>query len=132
MLRHSCDCQGSQTKCLVFLSHGFSEHLGLYHEIANILGVTILDLDYDLADTVLVSGDKKMLVFGHDHIGHGESDGDRAYIENVDHYVDDVIHHCMIVQVRSSLHIVLSITTHHDRISILTSLCISWVTAWEE
>ena len=40
-----------------------------------------------------------MVVFGHDHIGHGESDGSRAYIENVDHYVDDVITHCMKMQV---------------------------------
>lgn len=39
-----------------------------------------------------------MVVFGHDHIGHGESDGSRAYIENVDHYVDDVITHCMKMQ----------------------------------
>ena len=40
-----------------------------------------------------------MVVFGHDHMGHGESDGSRAYIEDVDHYVDDVITHCMKMQV---------------------------------
>ena len=40
-----------------------------------------------------------MMVFGHDHLGHGESDGKRAYIENVDFYVDDVIQHCMTMQV---------------------------------
>jgi len=64
-------------RCLVLLSHGFSEHLGIYKEIAQILAA------------------KDYLVFGHDHIGHGESDGKRAYIENVDHYVDDIIHHSM-------------------------------------
>jgi len=37
-------------------------------------------------------------VFGHDHIGHGCSEGKRAYIENVDDFVDDVIHHCMVVK----------------------------------
>ena len=25
--------KGQQRRCLVFLSHGFSEHLGLYHEV---------------------------------------------------------------------------------------------------
>lgn len=72
--------KGHQEKCLVFLSHGFSEHLGLYNEIGTLLGK------------------RGMVVFGHDHIGHGESDGSRAYIENVDHYVDDVITHCMKMQ----------------------------------
>ena len=47
----------------------------------------------------LLTGKRGMVVFGHDHIGHGESDGSRAYIENVDHYVDDVITHCMKMQV---------------------------------
>ena len=46
---------------------------------------------------------KDYLVFGHDHIGHGESDGKRAYIENVDHYVDDIIHHSMELKVSSLL-----------------------------
>ena len=49
-----------------------------------------------------------MVVFGHDHIGHGESDGSRAYIENVDHYVDDVITHCMKMQVIYKTLVVLS------------------------
>ena len=47
----------------------------------------------------LMTAKRGMVVFGHDHIGHGESDGSRAYIENVDHYVDDVITHCMRMQV---------------------------------
>ena len=48
-----------------------------------------------------VAAGKNYLVFGHDHIGHGESDGKRAYIENVDHYVDDLIEHSMLVKVRT-------------------------------
>jgi len=67
-------------KCLVFMSHGFSEHLGLYHEVAHKLN------EYGY------------LVFGHDHVGHGKSDGKRVYIENVDDYCDDVILHCLDVQ----------------------------------
>lgn len=68
------------TKCLVLISHGFSEHLGIYKEIADILA------------------GKGYLVFGHDHIGHGESEGKRAYIEDVDDYVDDLIQHSMILK----------------------------------
>ena len=37
-----------------------------------------------------------ILAFGHDHAGHGRSDGFRAYIETVDEYVDDLIDHCMV------------------------------------
>ena len=47
----------------------------------------------------IMTGERGMVVFGHDHMGHGESDGSRAYIEDVDHYVDDVITHCMKMQV---------------------------------
>ena len=38
-------------------------------------------------------------MFGHDHVGHGASQGKRAYIEDVDHYVDDVIEHCSLQKV---------------------------------
>ena len=44
-----------------------------------------------------------MVVFGHDHLGHGESEGKRAYIENVDHYVDDLVQHCMDMQVLNTI-----------------------------
>jgi len=67
-------------RCLVFLSHGFSEHLGLYQEVA----ASLNSYGY--------------LVFGHDHVGHGKSDGKRVYIENVDDYCDDVILHCIHVK----------------------------------
>jgi len=71
---------GVQARCLVYLSHGFSEHLGLYKEVGEFIG------------------ERGFLAFGHDHVGHGSSQGKRVYIENVDHYVDDVIHHCMEMQ----------------------------------
>ena len=37
-----------------------------------------------------------ILAFGHDHIGHGQSDGIPAYIEDVDDYVDDLVEHCKV------------------------------------
>ena len=46
----------------------------------------------------MISGKRGCLAFGHDHVGHGTSEGKRVSIENVDHYVDDVIHHCMDMQ----------------------------------
>jgi len=71
---------GTNIRCLVFLSHGFSEHLGLYHEVGQFLS------------------EKGFLAFGHDHVGHGSSEGKRVYIESVDHYVDDVIQHSILMQ----------------------------------
>ena len=38
-----------------------------------------------------------MLAFGHDHAGHGRSEGIQAYIETVDDYVDDLVDHCMVI-----------------------------------
>ena len=92
--------KGQQRRCLVFLSHGFSEHLGLYHEVST-LYCTVLycAVLYYKVGTLLA--ERGMVVFGHDHIGHGESEGRRAYIENVDHYVDDLVQHCMDMQVHN-------------------------------
>lgn len=61
---------------LVFICHGFGEHLQWYEDLALRLTATGL------------------LAFGHDHVGHGRSEGVRGYIETVDDYVDDVLHHC--------------------------------------
>ncbi len=38
-----------------------------------------------------------ILAFGHDHVGHGQSEGISAYIESVDEYVDDLINHCQVM-----------------------------------
>ena len=37
-----------------------------------------------------------VLAFGHDHVGHGRSEGIQAYIDSVDQYVDDMIDHCTV------------------------------------
>lgn len=78
---------GDAAPCgLVCISHGFSEHLPIYDEVAS----------------KLVS--KRLLVFGHDHRGHGESDGKRAYIDDVSQYAFDIIIHCQVREfVASSL-----------------------------
>jgi len=67
--------EGEQPRGLVFISHGFSEHLGLYQHVAAALT------------------EKGLMPFGHDHRGHGRSGGKRAYIDDVDEYVDDIFKH---------------------------------------
>jgi len=39
---------------------------------------------------------ENILAFGHDHLGHGLSEGEPAYIEAVDDYVDDLVFHCQV------------------------------------
>ena len=39
---------GVQVRCLVYLSHGFSEHLGLYKEVGEFIGPT------DLVQTLIL------------------------------------------------------------------------------
>ena len=67
---------------LVYVSHGFSEHLAMYEG----LGMALADAN--------------LLGFGHDHVGHGKSGGERVQINTIDHYVVDMTNHCKLVQAK--------------------------------
>jgi acylglycerol lipase len=58
---------------IVFLCHGYGEHIGRYEHVA--LAMNKLGLS----------------VYGLDHQGCGQSDGARAYVESFQHFVDDYL-----------------------------------------
>lgn len=62
---------------LVFLTHGYAEHL--------VPGYS------ELAEVGKAEG---FLVFGHDHVGHGQSEGERALVGDMGQLTDPVIQHC--------------------------------------
>ncbi|KAG5837847.1 hypothetical protein ANANG_G00217370 [Anguilla anguilla] len=62
-------------RALVFVAHGAGEHSGCYG---------------DLAKTLSGHG---LLVFSHDHVGHGQSEGERMVIENFHIFVRDSLQH---------------------------------------
>ncbi|CAL1291113.1 unnamed protein product [Larinioides sclopetarius] len=69
-------------RALVFVSHGYAEHCLLYEPLAQTLA------------------SHSFLVFSHDHVGHGQSEGLRAQIDTFDKFVDDVFKHVDIVRKR--------------------------------
>jgi len=87
--------QDSTPRALVFLSHGFSEHLGAgYHNVGKALA------------------SEGMLAFGHDHAGHGRSEGIQAYIDSVDDYVDDLVDHCLKIRGRYESYLPIFLVAH--------------------
>lgn len=67
-------------KALIFVSHGAGEHCGRYDELAQMLK----GLD--------------MLVFAHDHVGHGQSEGERMVVSDFQVFVRDVLQHVDTIQ----------------------------------
>ena len=67
---------------LVYISHGYGEHMDNYDE---------------LGSTLAGAG---LAVFGHDHDGHGVSGGERVNIEDFENYVEDVFRGCQVNKLR--------------------------------
>ncbi|XP_035210099.1 monoglyceride lipase-like [Stegodyphus dumicola] len=62
-------------RAMVFIAHGYAEHCLLYETLARTLALN------------------NFFVFTHDHVGHGQSEGQRAHIDSFDQFVDDVFKH---------------------------------------
>jgi len=71
-LHMSIKLPSTDPKGVVVITHGFSEHSGRYEEIVS---------------TVVGGGWAAMV---HDVRGHGESKGDRGYVEHFEDYIDDL------------------------------------------
>lgn len=71
-LYHRC-WEVDQPRCVVFICHGFGEHIGRYEALAGRLNAVGAS------------------VYGLDHQGHGQSDGDRVHVEKFAHYVTDAL-----------------------------------------
>ncbi|XP_067611806.1 monoglyceride lipase isoform X5 [Pseudorca crassidens] len=67
-------------RALVFVSHGAGEHCGRYDELARML----VGLE--------------LLVFAHDHVGHGQSEGERMVVSDFQVFIRDVLQHVDVVQ----------------------------------
>jgi alpha-beta hydrolase superfamily lysophospholipase len=65
---------------IVVLAHGYGEHIGRYHHVANALV------------------ERGAVVVGPDHVGHGESEGERVLIDDFEGVVDDL--HAVVEQAR--------------------------------
>ncbi|XP_037659147.1 monoglyceride lipase isoform X2 [Choloepus didactylus] len=62
-------------KALMFVSHGAGEHCGRYEELAQML----IGLG--------------LLVFAHDHVGHGQSEGERMVVSDFHVFIRDALQH---------------------------------------
>lgn len=71
-----------QPRALVLIVHGAGEHCGPYDEIAQRLK------------------ELSLLVFAHDHVGHGQSEGERMNIKDFQVYVRDSLQHIDLMKSR--------------------------------
>ncbi|XP_068454519.1 monoglyceride lipase [Clinocottus analis] len=69
-------------RALVFIIHGAGEHCGPYDEIAQKLK------------------ELSLLVFAHDHVGHGQSEGDRMNVKDFQVFVRDSLQHVDLMKSR--------------------------------
>ena len=68
---------GQEPKALVFISHGYAEHLSPYYD--------------GLGKACAAQG---LFCWGHDHIGHGTSPGGRTEAKGMDNYIRPVVEAC--------------------------------------
>ena len=73
--------QENSIRALVFISHGYAELLTPYYR--------------EVAEAGAEAG---LLMFGHDHLGHGRSDGKRGQAKDMSDYVEPLLGHCRYVQ----------------------------------
>ncbi|XP_046727504.1 monoglyceride lipase isoform X1 [Silurus meridionalis] len=69
-------------KALVFVVHGAGEHCSLYDSVAHTLT------------------QHSLYVFAHDHVGHGQSEGERMNIKNFQIYIRDSLQHIDLIRAR--------------------------------
>lgn len=69
-------------RALVFIAHGAAEHCGPYDEIAQRLK------------------ELSLLAFAHDHVGHGQSEGDRVNVKDFQVYIRDSLQHIDLMKSR--------------------------------
>jgi alpha-beta hydrolase superfamily lysophospholipase len=67
---------------IVVLVHGYGEHIGRYEHVASALG------------------ERGAVVWGHDHLGHGRSEGDRVLVTDFEVLVDDL--HRVVTEAREA------------------------------
>ncbi|KAI1892196.1 hypothetical protein AGOR_G00130830 [Albula goreensis] len=91
-------------RALVFVAHGAGEHCGPYSDLAQALSA------------------HSLLVFSHDHVGHGRSEGERMVIEDFQIYIRDSLQHVDMMRGRHP-HLPVFIVGHSmgGAISILTA-----------
>jgi alpha-beta hydrolase superfamily lysophospholipase len=63
---------GDRQLFVLLIAHGYGEHIGRYDHVARRLA------------------DAGAVVYGHDHAGHGSSEGERVLVHDVDELVSDV------------------------------------------
>ena len=67
----------AEPRALVFISHGYAEHLSPYYD--------------GLGQACATQG---LICWGHDHIGHGTSPGGRTEVEGMENYIRPVVEAC--------------------------------------
>ncbi|XP_076133283.1 monoglyceride lipase isoform X1 [Alosa pseudoharengus] len=91
-------------RALVFVAHGAGEHCGAYNDVAQSLTK------------------HSLLLFAHDHVGHGQSEGERMNVKDFQIFIRDSLQHISIMRERHpSLPVFLIGHSMGGAISILTA-----------